>query len=438
MTSDLTWMLEKIAERPLLSAAEEKVLTRQLVTRRENFRSALLRLPGVVHKVLEDLIEIGQSDTITKAREVLDECPERKMDRGELCQSLREKRSELGDCLRRLRATYRHRHGSMIHQRREIAPQKHSALSQAALWANSHCYRIGCLELHLRWLVAQHGVMQDREGKELRSLEIQTLATRKELNDTLGKVLKRQSCYQRCRGQLVEANMRLALHQAKHYQKLGLGLEDSLQEGFRGLLRAADKYDPSLGWKFGTYATWWIRQSITNAVGDTVRLVRLPRHLLQQALDVEKRVNYLTQRLGRSPTPQEVARVVKLPELEIKELLQFLHKPLHLDVPLSGDVTDVESMTMLDTLPDQHDGVAAEELETSELSDRIEVTLRKLPVRERKVLKMRFGLCGQPQLTLEEIGKVVGVSKERVRQIETRALTLLQQPNIKCLLEGFL
>jgi RNA polymerase sigma factor (sigma-70 family) len=233
--------------------------------------------------------------------------------------------------------------------------------------------------------------------------------------------------------ELVTSNAGLVRAIAARFVGRGLDWDDLVQEGTLGLMRAAEKFDPGRGFRFSTYAHWWIRQGIQRAIADHGRTVRLPVHLNEQLVRLRRCTSRLAQRLGREPTREELARECGLPPQKVPELLLQGRTALSLDAPVSGE----SETTWADLLPEGAVDPGAPG-EQGELRRLLEEAVSNLPPREKAVLRLRFGIGTAPLPTLEQIGRVLGVTRERVRQIEVRALQRLRQGGRAESLEAFL
>jgi RNA polymerase primary sigma factor len=282
--------------------------------------------------------------------------------------------------------------------------------------------------------VANH--KEDIKGLQdkLREIEAENLLTIEEIRDLNRRVSVGEAKARRAKKEMVEANLRLVISIAKKYTNRGLQFLDLIQEGNIGLMKAVDKFEYRRGYKFSTYATWWIRQAITRSIADQARTIRIPVHMIETINKLNRISRQMLQEMGREPTPEELAQKMEMPEDKVRKVLKIAKEPISMETPIGDD----EDSHLGDFIEDIAAVSPLESATSESLREATHQILASLTPREAKVLRMRFGIDMNTDHTLEEVGKQFDVTRERIRQIEAKALRKLRHPSRANYLRSFL
>jgi RNA polymerase primary sigma factor len=268
----------------------------------------------------------------------------------------------------------------------------------------------------------------------MKKIEISTNLSINEIKEINRKLSLGEARARRAKKEMVEANLRLVISIAKKYTNRGLQFLDLIQEGNIGLMKAVDKFEYRRGYKFSTYATWWIRQAITRSIADQARTIRIPVHMIETINKLNRISRQMLQEIGREPTPEELGERMDMPEDKVRKVLKIAKEPISMETPIG----DEEDSHLGDFIEDGSADSPVDSATDQSLKDATTDVLGSLTAREAKVLRMRFGIEMNTDHTLEEVGKQFDVTRERIRQIEAKALRKLRHPSRSDHLRSFL
>jgi RNA polymerase primary sigma factor len=445
--------LTQMGEIPLLSRKQEIDLAKKIEVTRKRFRRKVLECDYALASVVETLRRVHQGDlpfdrtvkvSLTENLEkdkIIQRMPHNLKTLEHLLEQNVEEFQRIIDPRtpedqRRLgRRNLRIRRRKMVTLVEELSirTQKVQPLMKKLEQISA---RMDELEMQITQLAGDRSVKEERANLEveLRDHMMRTLEEPSALRKRVEIMKKRFTEYEQSKRELSGGNLRLVVSIAKKYRNRGLSFLDLIQEGNTGLMRAVDKYEYRRGYKFSTYATWWIRQAITRAIADQARTIRIPVHMIETMSKLRNVTKKLLQSLGREPTIEETAEAAGISIEETRRVLKISRHPISLDRPVGESEDSFFGEFIEDDAVESPVSAATQEM----LKDKIEQVLKTLTYREREIIKLRYGLGDGYTYTLEEVGRIFKVTRERVRQIEAKAVRKLQHPVRSRQLEGFL
>ncbi|MBM3993733.1 MAG: RNA polymerase sigma factor RpoD [Planctomycetes bacterium] len=445
--------LTQMGSIPLLNRKEEIELAKKIEVTRKRFRRRVLECDYALSQVVEVLkrvhinelpfdrtIKVSLTENLEKDK-ILQRMPhnlrtlEHLLEQNieDFTKSLDPQRSEEERRYYRKSLKLRRRKAVTLVEELSIRTQRVQPLMKKLEQISK---RMDELEQTILQLEGHRGCAEDRASleKELRDLMMMTLEDPASLRKRIQSIKERFTEYEDAKRSLSGGNLRLVVSIAKKYRNRGLSFLDLIQEGNTGLMRAVDKYEYRRGYKFSTYATWWIRQAITRAIADQARTIRIPVHMIETMSKLRNVSKRLLQSLGREPTIEETAKEAGISIEETRRVMKISKHPISLDRPVGESEDSYFGDFIEDEQAESPINAATQEM----LKDKIEQVLKTLTYREREIIKLRYGLGDGYTYTLEEVGRIFKVTRERVRQIEAKAVRKLQHPVRSRQLEGFL
>ena len=445
--------LAQMAEIPLLTRHEEISLAKRIEVTRKRFRRAILGCAYSMRSTVDTLkrvhegslpfdrtIKVSLTERLTK-EQILARMPhnlatlEHLIDqsRGDFRLLISKRTSPADAAAARTRFRRTRAKSLTLVEELSLRTRRVQPLMKLLRGMSS---RMDRLQQDLRVMAHGEGSRDDRADmrKELRDLMLATLESPRSLRKRVGMLDKLQEEYEVAKRNLSAANLRLVVSIAKKYRNRGLSFLDLIQEGNTGLMRAVDKYEYRRGFKFSTYATWWIRQAITRAIADQSRTIRIPVHIIDVLSKLRTTAKKLLHEFGREPTVEEIAKAADVGLEEARRVIDMGRQPMSLDRP----VGESEDASFSEFVEDVGAESPTQATTNGLLKDRIESLLKTLTYREREIIRLRYGLTDGYTYTLEEVGRIFRVTRERVRQIEAKAVKKLQHPVRSKQLETFL
>ncbi|HMC89455.1 MAG TPA: RNA polymerase sigma factor RpoD [Gemmataceae bacterium] len=445
--------LTQMGSIPLLKREEEIALAKKIEVTRKRFRRKVLECDGALRQVVDTLkrvhlgdlpfdrtVKVSLTENLEKDK-ILQRMPHNlktleyllEQNDKEFEQILDPRGGEEDKRKLRRQLRLRRRKAVTLVEELSIRTQKVQPLMKKLEQISA---RMDELVREIEDMKGNRSLKEERANleKELRDLMMMTLEEPANLHKRVEVVRKRFAEYEQAKRELSGGNLRLVVSIAKKYRNRGLSFLDLIQEGNTGLMRAVDKYEYRRGYKFSTYATWWIRQAITRAIADQARTIRIPVHMIETMSKLRNVSKKLLQEMGREPSIEETAKAAGISIEETRRVLKISRHPISLDRPVGESEDSYFGDFIEDDSAESPVSAATQEM----LKDKIEQVLKTLTYREREIIKLRYGLGDGYTYTLEEVGRIFKVTRERVRQIEAKAVRKLQHPVRSRQLEGFL
>jgi RNA polymerase primary sigma factor len=444
--------LTQMGKIPLLSREDELRLAMRIDITRKQFRTKVLESPLSVKDAIsilesirdgelafdrtlraDEAIDVSKSEILAKLPRMINELRHLFEEASRLHTRLVTEKVG-GQQADKIRDVVKEKRRAWVHILEELNIQTKNIKPMMDVLENTYS-KMASLEEEAKRLkkAGENGLRMQQIGEEMDKLILMTMESPEELRRRLEEIRRKYNEYDKTKRQLSSGNLRLVVSIGKRYRNRGLSFLDVIQEGNTGLMKAVEKYEYRRGYKFSTYATWWIRQAITRAIADQARTIRIPVHMFETMAKLRYASKKLTQEMGREPSIEEIAAESSVPIEETKRVLTIAKHPVSLDKPIGEDDESFYGEFIEDKTVEQPLNVANQEM----LKEKIERVLSTLSYREREIVKLRYGIGIDQTYTLEEVGNIFKVTRERVRQIEAKAIKKLQHPIRSRRLESF-